>query len=97
MDSFYGQMPFGQNPPCSLVERDQSQLQRVWVTPSGSRPGDIEALKGLEAGRAVLWEGEDPLASMMDDSGRLSDDFLDHRPDATALGRMARRSIGSQQ
>ena len=97
MDGFYGQMPFWRNPPFPLVERGQNQLRRVWKTPSGGHPGGIEALKSLEAGRAVLREGEDPLAGMMDDSGRLGDDFLDHRLDATALGWMARRSIGAQQ
>ena len=97
MDGFYGQMPFGRNPPLPLVERGQNKSRRVWGTPSGGRPGGIEALKGLEAGRAVLREGEDPLAGMMDDPGRLGDDFLDHRLDATAPGWMARRSIGAQQ
>ena len=97
MDGFYGQMPFGRNPPFPLVERGQNKSGGAWGTPSGGRPDGIEVLKGMEAGRAVLWEGEDPLAGMMDDSGRLGDDFLDHRLDATALGRMARRSIGPQQ
>ena len=97
MDGFYGQMPFGRNPLCPLAERGPNKSERAWERPSGGRPGGIEALKSQKAGRAVFWERENPLAGIMDDPGRLGDDFLDHRLDATALGRMARRSIGPQQ
>ena len=51
MDGFYGQIPFGRNRLCPLVERGQNKSGGARGTPSGRRPSGIEALKSLEAGK----------------------------------------------
>lgn len=66
------------------------------------RGSTVQSRRHRDAGRQerlgpVPREGEDPLAGMMDYMGAQGDDFLDHRFDATALGRMAGGGIGSQQ
>ena len=87
--------------------RTNSLRAKSALSPGGEGPEQVRGSPGYAvrapskrhrgAEKPGSREGEDPLAGMMDDSSRLGDDFLDHRLDATALGRMARRSIGAQQ
>ena len=52
--------------------------------------------KRLE-GRAVFAEVQDPLPRLADELGGAVDDFLQHRPDAPPLGRVAHRAGFSQK
>jgi hypothetical protein len=56
MDVFHGQIPFGRDRLCPLLKSGPSRSGRVLGRPSGGRPSCIEARKGMETGRAVLWK-----------------------------------------